>query len=1126
MINLSHFLALLAMALLFSCYSDQNTTTQVQSTTNQSITKSIADSKISFTALTADKTGVDFKNIIKESAGRSQLDYDYFYNGAGVAIADFDNDGLADLFFTNNDGPNQIYKNLGDMTFKDMTASALPSDPRWSNGVTTVDFNQDGLMDIYVCNSGPELDSKQAENQLLINKGNFTFEDQSSKYGLNSRYMSVQADFVDFDKDGDLDLWINNHGLIRELDKLLKKHDYYNLENGNIYNNLNRLTYKEIRNGKLQYFRNDNGRFIDVSKTLGVDKFGFGLGLSVADYNGDSYLDVFVSNDYFIPDFMFFNDQKGGFILDVNRMNHTSFYSMGSDANDYNNDGIMDLMAVDMTPSDHYRSKTLMESMDVDQFNGYTEICNFPRAYMFNTLQVGVGNGYFSEIANALEVGLTDWSWSPLFFDMDNDGYQDLHITNGYYRDTKNQDYRTKVNAIAKEQGMAHYNKVAFDLLKEQNSMPIENFFYKNKSGDEMQAQQGLMTRLGATFSNGAAYGDLDNDGDLDLVVNNLLEEATILRNDAQGNFLSVRFAAKNAAKTRHAQLTLHTAEGTQLRDYNSTRGYLSSMEPKVYFGLGNLAKVDSLVIRWQDNTVSTLTNIDANQQLIIDPSTTPGRPYRAQQKRSLYSEATPVLAKLGVAHKEDFHNDFNNEVLLPQKYSSMGPALATGDYNNDGQTDFYLGGSKGHPGKLLTMEGFSFKMVSDNTFTRDQDFEDLGSHFFDANGDGKMDLYVASGGNTDVNNKLLQDRLYINKNNTEFVRDMQALPKMTSSTMTISSFDFDGDKDLDLFVGGRNKPGAYPDKAESYILINNKGKFTKAKMKDFYDALPNMVTDSEVVDLNQDGLPDLVISGEWSYPKFFINEGGKKLKEKVYSELKDLTGWWYSVTPGDFNKDGKTDFVFGNLGLNNKFHSTSAKPLSVYFDDFDDNGSQDIFFAKKYKNKLVPVRGKECSSEQMPVLNERFKTYDAFASAELAEVLGHDKLSQCQPLEVSFFKSIVLIAEEAGYRVVELPFEAQWSPILDCLIEDYNKDGYQDLLIAGNIFNTEPETPSYDASNGIVLLNNKRMGFTPIYDITKTGLNLKNNVKRLAKVSRPGGSALIAANNNNVAQFFIRNGN
>ncbi len=1117
------------LGLFLAACTSENTTGSTKSapkaTTHQSTNNQTSSqrSPIKFTTLDPKQTGVDFVNQIDETYGRNQLTYDYFYNGGGVAIADFDNDGLADLFFCGSDCPNRIYKNKGNMKFDDLSASALPKDKRWSVGVTTVDINNDGLLDLYICNSGPDLKSDKLKNQLLINQGNFKFVDKAAEYGLDLNNYSVQAEFFDMDKDGDLDLWVNAHGLRERINKISADNGLNDIRSGNIIVNLNKIDDEAITKGKLQLFRNDDGKFVNISKAAGMNYLAFGLGLSIADYNDDGYLDVFVANDYFVPDFMFFNNQQGGFTPDISRMNHTSYYSMGTDASDYNNDGKLDLMVVDMTPKDHYRNKTLMESMDVRKFNIFTQYYKFPRAYMFNALHVGVGNGQFSEIANALDVGLSDWSWAPLFFDMDNDGYQDLYITNGYYRDSKNQDYRRSQDSLQTALGTGFTHEVAFDNLLKQNSTPIPNVIYSNVDGQQLREVTAASSDLGPTFSNGVAYGDLDNDGDLDLVINNLLEKATILQNEATQNYLSISLTANNAAQTRHTELILFTKQGIQRRDLSVTRGFLSAVEPKVHFGLGQLTSADSLMITWPNRTITMVRDLPANQAVVIDYDQAVKYRVGPQNNKTLFVEVTNVPARYNVVHKEDFYNDFDKEVLLPQKFSSLGPALAATDWNKDGMTDIYLGGSKGYPGKFMLMVGYTFREISVETFAADAAYEDIGAHFFDANGDGNMDLYVASGGGSEVEEKYLQDRLYINEKNSRLVKSTNLLPEINASTKTISSFDYDNDNDLDLFVGGRNVPGAYPDKAASYLLINNNGQFTRAELPEFYEALPNMVTDSEVADLNSDGYPDLIISGEWSYPQFFINQGGQSFQEQKHSNLTDLKGWWYSVTQGDFNKDGKVDFVFGNLGTNNKFHASAEKPLSVYFDDFDENGTQDIFLAKMYKDKLVPVRGKECSSEQMPMLNDKFKTYDAFASADLAAVLGSDKVASCDNMEVNYFKSITLISQGDGYEVIELPFEAQWAPILDAVTEDVNQDGHLDLISAGNIFNTEPETPSYDAGKGLVLLNNGKGRFKAITDISKTGLNLNMNVKQLALLRRSEGYAVLAANNNGVAQLFIR---
>ncbi len=1063
------------------------------------------------------QSGLHFQNTINEDINRNVLKYEYFYNGGGIGMADFNNDGLTDVFLTGNDSPNKLFKNNGNLKFEDVS-SRLPKESKWTSGVTIVDINGDGLQDIYLCNSGPDGNTQKLKNQLLVNKGNFRFKDEAESYGIADASQGVQAAFFDIDNDGDLDLWINNHGLKNKINDLIKENKFDDIRNGNLIVNLNKLKDNAVSKGKIQLYRNDGGSFINISREAGVNYLSFGLGLSVADLNDDGYLDVYIANDYFVPDFVFFNNKAGGFRPDISKMNHTSYYSMGVDAGDINNDGILDLMVVDMTPQDHYRNKTLMESMNVRQFNVFTNVYKFPRAYMFNSFQLGVGNGYFSEIANGLNMALTEWSWAPLFMDMDNDGHQDLYITNGFLRDTKNQDHRRK-EELRQEKNKGQVES-SFEALMQIPSNPIKNAVFKNNSNFNIDNVSESASDMGPSFSNGAAYGDLDNDGDLDLIINNLNEPATLLENVSQDNYLKVKLTAENPAAVRHAQITISTTEGIQRRDYNFTRGYLSYMEPIVHFGLGN-SKIKSLKVKWLDGSTTNLSSLEPNQTLTIDYDSSQKEIVSAPVYKKTFNEVSNVTARSNLFHQEEFYDDFEKEILLPQKYSSLGPALVTEDLDNNGKYDLFLGGSKGFPGKVYLTSGFSFVQLSPEVFQADAEFEDIGAAFFDANNDGKLDLYVCSGGSTEVKEEYLQDRLYLNVKGG-FKKSTNALPKMLSSTQAVIPFDFDKDGDMDLFVGGRNKPGHYPDKATSYLLINNNGQFKILNDKYFYEQVPNMVTSAETIDINKDGFLDLVIVGEWSQPKIFINKKGQKLEYKKYPELDNLKGWWYKVQKIDLDNDGLEDLVLGNLGVNNKFHASQAKPLRVYYDDFDDNGTIDIFLAKNYKGKIVPVRGKECSSEQMPILNEKFKSYHDFASASLIDVLGNEKLESCGQLETSYFKSIVLMNKGDNFEIVELPAEAQWSPILDIEAGDYNQDGNKDLIIAGNIFNSEPETPSYDASHGTILYGRGDGTFDAEIDVRKTGLNLNKNVKNIATLKRPEGTALIIANNNDLTQLYF----
>ncbi len=1108
--------------LLFSCNNDQPQPTLPP----PSPTEDSQAARISFSKLDPASTGLTFKNQVDEKIGRNATNYDYFYNGGGVALADFDNDGWTDIFLTGNDSPNAIYRNKGNLQFEDRSAVALPKDSKWTFGVTTVDINNDGYLDLYLSNSGPETDDPKLANQLLINNGDFTFTDQAKQYGLDIANYGVQADFFDFDNDGDLDAWLNSHGNHKVVEKRIRSEGLDKVKKGNVLYNLNKLQIPEIEKSKIRLLRNDGGRFVDVSTEAGVHTFAFGLGLSVADFNDDGFLDAYVANDYWTPDFYFINNGDGSFTNRTDWVSHISYFSMGSDAADYNNDGILDMMVVDMTPKDHYRNKTLMESMDVNRFYVFTEVYKFARQYMFNTFQVGVGKGRFSEIANALNISLTDWSWAPLLFDMNNDGYNDIYITNGFFRDTKNQDYRKRLEKLKSTPGYRLTPEVHFEELQKVSSNPVENVIYQNDTDFHFNDVTSGGSDLGPTFSNGVAYGDLDNDGDPDLVVNNLNSTASILKNNTDGNhFLKVRLTSTNEANIKNTRLTAYSPSGILRRDYTFTRGYLSCMQPLVFFGLGPSSKLDSLVLEWPNGSRTVLNDVDANQTLEID--------YAAHTKNdavptpiaTTFLDASNIFAKANLKHEESFFNDFKKEVLLPHKYSTLGPALASGDINNDGNDDFYLGGSKSYLGRLFVMGPTGFVEVSQNTFANDKNYEDIGAVFVDVNNDGLQDLYVSSGGGGEItDHQMLQDRVYINKGNNQFEKDPSALPRILSSTQTILPIDIDNDKDFDLFVGGRNQPGKYPDKASSYLLENEGGKFRNIIDDSFLKALPNMVTDATSADLNGDGFSDLVVCGEWSTPQVYLNTTRRQFKRRQHDELSHLSGWWYSIEKADFNNDGKTDFVLGNLGTNNKFHATFDHPLNVLFDDFDENGSQDIFLTKHYNGKVVPVRGKECSSEQMPVLNKKFQTYHDFASASIEEVLGRDKVRSCGSLTATYFKSVVLMNTGSSFEVKELPFAAQWAPILDSKILDVNADGIPDILVAGNMLNTEPETPSYDAGKGLLLYGRGDGSFDCIIDISRSGLNLKYNAKKIELLKRATGQyALLVANNNGVPQLYMK---
>jgi hypothetical protein len=1067
--------------------------------------------------LSSEKSGVTFKNEVKESFERNTMIFDYFYNGGGVSIGDINNDGLADLFFTGNDVENKLYLNKGNLQFEDITTSALGIQlNKWSTGSNFVDINNDGLLDIYVCNAGPSNDPTILSNDLYINNGDLTFTNKAKEYGLADDSRTIQAGFFDYDNDGDIDVWLNTH---TNFDANIKVWEQ-NMLNAPVE------ISKKFRN---RLFRNDDGKFIDVGIESGVTLPGFNLGLSIFDVNDDGWLDVFVANDYYIPDFCYINDGNGKFDnRSSNIFSQTSFYSMGSDAADTNNDGILDLVVVDMTPKDHIRNKVLMESMNPERFKYISSKFGHNEQYMFNTLQMGVGGGFFSEVGKYSDIALTDWSWAALLADFNNDGNKDLFVANGFYKDTKNNDFKLYTQKYKDSTGITEFNEKVFnDLSKKLEQNPVKNYFFKNDANGKFIDVSDNWSDHSPSFSNGAAYGDLDNDGDLDLVINNLGSEASILINEAKKtNYLRVKLHENNKFNsTLYSQIYVYQNGNVQRVDNSTTRGYQSSMEPVVHFGLGNNPKIDSIKIIWPDFTQSTLNNISANQVISIDKATTQRNPRRFNNSTSEFINITTKIEGFGILHQEIEFNDFKDEVLLPQKYSAMGPALAVGDVDNDGFQDFFLGGSKSFPARLYTQGGNKFNLVDNPSFVKDAIFEDLGALFFDADNDGDLDLYVASGGGGDVKENLsaCQDRLYLNEKGV-LKAAIARLPEIKASTKCIVVFDYDNDGDKDLFVGGRNKPGAYPLKEQSFLLNNENGFFTDKMTSTFQTDLPGMVTDASALDIDSDGDLDLIVVGEWDHPKIFLNENGNFVYKNI-PQFENFKGWWQSIKASDLDKDGDLDFVIGNIGENNKFHPTVEKPLNVLASDFDQSGTLDIVLTKTYNDKIVPVRGKECSSEQMPFLKEKFPTYKGFATSSVDEILGEENISKAEKFSVNNFSSIVLINKgNFNFEVKNLPGPAQWSPILDIIVEDYNNDGIKDLVIAGNIFETEVETPAYDSGKGLYLVGNGDGTFKADPKLTYTGMFINKDVKAIKPIilgSKQRG--VLVANNSGFMELYLK---
>ncbi len=1073
-----------------------------------------------FITLPSNATGIGFVNKANEDLNRNSMFYDYFLNGGGVAVGDINNDGSPDIYLTGNDVNNKLYLNRAKskIEFDDVTDIMGVGNDGWSTGVTMADVNNDGYLDIYVCRSGMHNNEGQKRNILYINNKGVSFTDEAKSYGLDDAGQSVQASFFDYDNDGDLDVWVSNHV-------------NYNGDLNLLMQNMKKK-HKERKQFRSSLYRNDNGKYIDVSQEAGVSRESASLGLVTTDINNDGWVDIYVSNDYDIPDYYFINNGDGTFREVSNtRLGHTSFYSMGIDAADINEDGNIDMVAVDMTPQDHIRNKVLMASMDVGKFNFLYDQMGFTRAYMYNAVQMGRGNGYFSEVGNFMGVSQTEWSWTPLIADFDNDGKKDLYITNGYYKDTKDNDFKRKVEEYKQSNG-GEWNQEVYDYCTTiLTSTPVVNRVF-SFNGDRFIDNTDEWTEGTPTFSNGAAYGDFDLDGDLDIVINNLFQPVTLLENTSNNNSISILLTDTNdgGSNVLNSKVCITVMDEVQCVDYTFSRGYQSHVNPTAHFGIGDHVEIEKIEIFWNDGTYSLIESNDLNNLLLvneiikIDKSKVNVGEHKKTKKESIFKDVSKLYAN-NIGHKEMKFNDFEKEVLLPHKYSDLGPALAVGDINGDGIDDMFLGGSNTSESQLLIGSKSGFKPMYSATLLKDKKYEDLGALFFDYDNDGDLDLYVTSGGGGEISKheNLTSDRLYQNDGKGIFVSKHDILPLISSSTKVVRALDADNDGDLDLIVGGRNTPGKYPRKAKSYYLENNNGAFRNRTAKVIND-LPDMITGIEVDDVNDDGWLDMIVVGEWSAPILYINTQGI-FKSHELDAKKEMKGWWQSIKKIDIDGDGDNDFVLGNIGENNKFHPSQKKQLGLLASDFDDSGTLDIVLTKNYKDMTVPVRGKECSSVQMPMIKDKFPTYEGFASSSIEEILGADKIGKAIKKSVNNFASYIMINNgNLNFSYQKLPSTAQWSPIMDIAIDDYDFNGTLDMLIIGNKLNTEPETPSYDAGMGLILLNNGINHFNTVSNIELSGMLANKDARQISTVTINKEKLFVIANNNGPLQLFKLN--
>lgn len=1066
-----------------------------------------------FKLLPSKETNIKFSNDINETESLNVLSYEYFYNGGGVAIGDINNDGLPDIFFTGNMGANKLYLNQGQMKFKDITKEACPElsgrSGSWKTGVTMADVNGDGLIDIYVCYSGKTNDDTR-RNQLFINQGNNKFKEEAKSYGLDDPSYSTQAVFFDYDYDGDLDMFLLNHNI--------KKID-----------NMELARYKDqtdaLASNKL--YRNDGGHFTDVSNKAGIvqNPLTFGLGVAIADIDKDGWPDIYVTNDYNEPDYLYINNHNGTFTEKSEQLfRHMSHFSMGVDIADFNNDGLPDVMTLDMLPEDNHRQKSLQLEENYESF-ALMQTQGLYKQYMRNMLQLNNGDGTFSEIGQLAGLSNTDWSWCPLIADFDNDGYKDVFISNGYLRDYTNKDFLRYWGDYKIKKAIAGEPFLLMDLVKAMPSTSLPNYIFRNNHDltfSNKQAEWGLKD---ASISNGAVYADLDNDGDLDLVINNINQPASVYQNMSRENnhtaYLAVK--VKGTGKNTNAvgaKVYVYTPKNLQYQEVNPNRGYLSCVSTTLNFGLGNNKTVDSVRVIWPDQTSELLTSVKTDELVTIA--------YPAASKPYVPAAAAikPVFkhseALIGFKPEDITINDFKRQLLMLFMYSKTSPVIAKADVNHDGLEDLFISGEQDSPGKIyLQQPGGKYSIVKLNRGSNENIGSVSAAVFFDANGDGNPDLYIAKGGYTlyEPNTPELQDELYLNNGQGGFILSSNALPVMNAGSKScVRPYDFDGDGDIDLFVGGRVIPGQYPAAPESYLLVNDgKGKFTKATTA--FDKI-GMVTDAQWVDLNKDGRKDLVICGEMMPISVFVNtSAGFQDKTSDYFG-KPQSGFWFSMAFADVNGDGEPDLIAGNLGLNSQIRASEKEPADLYFADFDNNGSIDPFFSYYIQGKSYPFVSRDELNEQMYSMRKKFPSYKAYADAAINDIFSTDELSKAGKLVVNTTETTLYINHGGKFTQAALPVEAQFSPVSQIVTGDFDHDGFTDILMLGNHSDNRLKLGSFDANYGCLLKGDGKGGFKYI-EQPASGLSVIGDVKSAVETNIGNVTYLLIGLSDGPLQFY-----